>query len=338
MNQVIEGERLKKQPKGGGFWRRCSAGFQPGCHTAWHILLPPRKCRSFRFFIGLWRRTGSFVFKQAAARHHVSLCFLLLAELTLSVGPSLANLLSLRRVFDFGIKFKLNYILKVPVLISRNTSEILTATERTKHFWTYLSSEVFLTLVKSHQVVKVKPYYIPFLIANMKILYQLNDHYPHCQREPRSHNPWRTLIACDQLITQVQTPDSDKALLAKTHFNFIVSLQISLIQPGIYLSFWGCPRSLSPSRWQPKPPPHHFQFPPSTQLLFYSYCDYFYWPYLPLCYKTFRRHQTARIVHLIIVWMDTVIAGAPNSLSMRPASFQYSPVTVIKYHRVTKAK
>lgn len=153
MNQVIEGERLNKQPKGGGFWRRCSAGFQPGCHTAWHILLPPRKCRSFRFFIGLWRRTGSFVFEQAAARHHVSLCFLLLAELTLSVGLSPANLLSLRRVFDFGIKFKLNYILKVPVLISRNTSEILTATERTKHFWTYLSSEVFLTLVKSHQTI-----------------------------------------------------------------------------------------------------------------------------------------------------------------------------------------
>lgn len=37
-----------------------------------------------------------------------------------------------------------------------------------------------------------------------------------------------------------------------------------------------------------KPPLHHFQFPPSTQLLFYSYCDYFYWPYLPPCYKTFR--------------------------------------------------
>lgn len=262
----IEGERLKKQPKGGGFWRRCSAGFQPGCHMAWHILLPPRKCRSFRFFIGLWRRTGSFVFKQAAVRHHVSLCFLLLAELTLSVGLSLANLLSLRRVFDFGIKFKLNYILKVPVVISRDTSEILTATERTKHFWTYLSSEVFLTLVKSHQVMKVK-HYIQFLIANMKILYQLNYHYPHCQREPRSHNPWRTLIACDQLITQVQTPDSDKALLAKTHFNFIVSLQISLIQPGIYLSFWGCPRSLSPSRWQPNLLPITFNF-----LHLHNYC------------------------------------------------------------------
>lgn len=206
-------------------------------------------------------------FKQAAARHHVSLCFLLLAELTLSVGPSLANLLSLRRVFDFGIKFKLNYILKVPVVISRDTSEILTATERTKHFWTYLSYEVFLTLVKSHQVVKVKPYYIPFLIANIKILYQLNDHYPHCQWEPRSHNPWRTLIACDQLITQVQTPDSDKALLAKTHFNFIVSLQISLIQPGIYLSFWGCPRSLSPSRWQPNLLPITFNF-----LHLHNYC------------------------------------------------------------------
>lgn len=197
----------------------------------------------------------------------MSLCFLLLAELTLSVGPSPANLLSLRRVFDFGIKFKLNYILKVPVVISRDTSEILTATERTKHFWTYLSSEVFLTLVKSHQVVKVKPYYIPFLIANIKILYQLNDHYPHCQWEPRSHNPWRTLIACDQLITQVQTPDSDKALLAKTHFNFIVSLQISLIQPGIYLSFWGCPRSLSPSRWQPNLLPITFNF-----LHLHNYC------------------------------------------------------------------
>lgn len=196
----------------------------------------------------------------------MSLCFLLLAELTLSVGPSLANLLSLRRVFDFGIKFKLNYILKVPVVISRNTSEILTATERTKHFWTYLSSEVFLTLVKSHQVMKVK-HYIQFLIANMKILYQLNYHYPHCQWEPRSHNPWRTLIACDQLITQVQTPDSDKALLAKTHFNFIVSLQISLIQPGIYLSFWGCPRSLSPSRWQPNLLPITFNF-----LHLHNYC------------------------------------------------------------------
>lgn len=225
----IEGGRLKKQLKGGGFCRRCSAGFQPGCHMPWHILLPPRKCRSFRFFIGLWRRTGSFVFKQAAAWHHVSLCFLLLAELTLSVGLFLANLLSLRCVFDFCIKFKLNYILKVPVLILRNTSEILTATE-TKHSWTYFSSEVFLTLVESHQVMKMKPYYIQFLSANMKILYQLKYHYPHCQWEPRSHNPWRTLITCDQLITQVQTPDTDKALLAKTHFNFIVT---SMVTPSL---------------------------------------------------------------------------------------------------------
>lgn len=122
-----------------------------------------------------------------------------------------------------------------------------------KSFWLWLS--------------RIKPYYIQFFIANMKILYQLNDHYPHCQREPRSHNPWRTLIACDQLITQVQTPDSDKALLAKTHFNFIVSLQISLIQPGIYLSFWGCPRSLSPSRWQPNLLPITFNF-----LHLHNYC------------------------------------------------------------------
>ena len=187
----------------------------------WHILLPPRTCQSFRFFIGvlLWRRTGSFVFKVAAAWHHVSLCFLLLAELTPYVWLSLAKLLSLWRVSDFCIKLKLNKILKVPVLILRNTSEIFIAFKRTKHFRTYLCSVVFLILVK---VMKVKPYYIQFLSANIKILYQLKYHYPHCQWEPSSHSPWRTLITHDQLITQVQTPN-DKALLAKIHFNFIVT-------------------------------------------------------------------------------------------------------------------
>lgn len=181
MNQVIEGERLKKQPKDVDFGGGVLLVFNQAVTCLDIFWCLHGNVGPSVSLLDFGEELALLFFKQAAAWHHVSLCFLLLAELTLSVGPSLANLLSLRRVFDFGIKFKLNYILKVPVVISRDTSEILIATERTKHFWTYLSSEVFLTLVKSHQVVKVKPYYIPFLIANMKILYQLNYHYPHCQ-------------------------------------------------------------------------------------------------------------------------------------------------------------